>query len=99
VWALSNCAWSNDVGWIHVGTQAQFESAQTRGSEIWGGLSRDPLKKTALLGGKKFKTEAEAMRALSGALPGKIARKGAPLAFPKVYYTAGKMMLGSEIVE
>jgi hypothetical protein len=90
--------WSNDVGWIHVGTQEQFASAQTRGSEIWGGHSQERLKKTAMLGGKKFRTEAEAMHALAKALPGKVARRRAPLAFPKVYYTAGKLNLGFEIV-
>ena len=61
--------WSNDVGWIHVGTEADFHTPQTKGGEIWGGTSSAPLKRTAMLGGKKFSTEKAALQALAHALP------------------------------
>jgi len=90
--------WFNDVGWIHVGTESQFKAVQTKGSETWGGLSKDPMKKSPMLGGKKFATETDALKALAAAIGGQVKRKNAPLAFPKVYYVAGDKMIGFEIV-
>lgn len=91
-------AWYNDVGWIHVGTVRQFHSIRARGSETWGGRSKEPLRKIPILGGRRFSSLDEAMQALVREIGASMARRRAPLAFPKVYYVAGDKKLGFEIV-
>jgi len=82
--------WHNDVGWIHIGTVEAFKRDRARGSEIWGGRSPAPLKKTALLGGRTFDTRSDALAAARDLIQS-LERRGAALAFPKVYYVAGSM--------
>ncbi len=92
-------AWSNDVGWIHVGTVDEFKAPQQRGSEIWGGRSTDLLTKIPQLGGKQFDNLDDAMQALAAEIGSKLVLRRAPLAFPKVFYMAGDLKVGFEIVE
>jgi len=91
-------AWHNDVGWIHVGTVGSFRSIRARRSEIWGGMSKEPLEKKPMLGGRTFDTQGDAMEALKGEIGGSLKRHRAPLAFPKIYYKAGDKRVGFEIV-
>ena len=42
--------WSNDAGWLHLGTQSDFEREKPRRLEHWGGNSNDPLVKTKVFG-------------------------------------------------
>ncbi len=91
-------AWYNDVGWIHVGSVEQFHAPRARGSETWGGLSKEPLVKTPMLGGRSFETLEDAMKALAGEIGGSIERRRAPLAFPKVYYQAGDKKVGFDVI-
>ncbi len=93
--------WSNDVGWLHVGTYDAFEKEKKRprGREIWGGRSKQPLKPVELAG--PFRSMEEAIKAVGRGV-GKATRAHAPLAFPKVYYVGTfkgkKLKLGFEIV-
>jgi hypothetical protein len=91
--------WYNDVGWIHVGSVKQFRSLRARGSEIWGGTSKEPLNKKEMLGGKTFDKADDAMEALKGEIGGAVKRHRAPLAFPKIYYMAGDKKIGFEIMK
>jgi hypothetical protein len=72
-------AWHNDVGWIHVGSVKQFRSIRARGSEIWGGTSKEPLNNKEMLGGKTFDKPDDAMEALKGEIGGSVKRRRAPL--------------------
>ncbi len=91
-------AWTNDVGWIHVGTIESFRKPSAKGSEIWGGLSRDPMTYSVLLGGKSFETFDDAVRAIAPVIGPGVVRKNAALASPSVYYKSGEQMVGFEIV-
>jgi len=79
--------WYNDVGWLYAGTRARYvlDKKRTRGSEIWGGRSKEPLNSSQILEKKGYTTMKAAVEAVGEAI-GKAQRKRAPLAFPKVYY-------------
>ncbi|MBI5834247.1 MAG: hypothetical protein HZB16_18280 [Armatimonadetes bacterium] len=43
--------WANDLGWLHVGSRAQFKATTPRRAEILGGQGEEPLVNTELQGG------------------------------------------------
>lgn len=89
--------WSNDLGWIHIGTVQQFKTPRRRGDEIWGGSSNELLSKETMLGGRHFESREEAFAALIELVDGKLTRKRHPLAFPKVVVMYGDMKLAPAI--
>jgi hypothetical protein len=90
--------WSNDVGWVHLGTMQQFLHPGPRSSETWGGNSTEPLKHSKLLG--PFATEEEAAKALDAAVS-EVEERYSALARPRNYLVAKiggqELKLGSEI--
>jgi hypothetical protein len=54
--------YGNDLGWLRLGSRAQFKAVEKKSGEIFGGSSEDPLSKTELKAG--FRTREEALRYL-----------------------------------
>jgi hypothetical protein len=94
--------WTNDVGWVHVGSKESFQNPGPRGGEIWGGLGGEPLVHAQALGGREFKSQTDAIKALGEAL-GTVEKKHTPLASPNDWYEGQldgkKVMIGFEIVQ
>ena len=89
--------WSNNIGWIHVGTVDQFLNPAAYRDEIWGGLSAQPMVYTEMLGGRKFPSRDAAMKAMAAEI-GSMKKLQAPLAVPRIYYMSGERKIGFEIV-
>lgn len=64
----------------------------------WGGLASDPLRNTPILGGQRFATLDEAMKALATQIGSSLVRRRYPLAWPDEWYTVGNKPVGFEIV-
>ena len=78
--------WTNDVGWIYVGTVEGFEGqkGRARGSEIWGGRSTESMR-SWLLDQTRYGTLEDAVVAV-GKNFGKARRHFYRLAHPRVTY-------------
>jgi len=83
--------YSNELGWLRVGTQAEFDEPWQKGQEIWGGTSTDPLKKELLRGG--FASRKEALKAVCGELT-RVRLKRHGLATPR--FTTNGLYRGKE---
>ncbi len=96
--------WTNDVGWVHVGSMAMFERAKNtpHHSEKWGGMGNEPLVNTLALGGTKFHEYGKAIEALGAALGSSLELKHAPTASPPSYWVGklgGKeVMIGRDVM-
>ena len=90
--------WSNDVGWLHLGTQSDFEREKPRRLEHWGGNSNEPLVRTKVFG--PFDTKKLGLERLETEVKD-LEERYNRLARPKLYLVAkvgGKeYKLGEEI--
>ena len=90
--------WSNDVGWLHLGTQSDFEREKPRRLEHWGGTSNEPLVRTKVFG--PFDTKKLGLERLETEVK-ELEERYNRLAFPRQYLVAkvgGKeYKLGEEI--
>lgn len=91
-------AWTNDVGWLHMGTINEFKRERSRSSETWGGNSSEPLVKTKILG--PFSSREQTLKAIDEAIT-ELTEQYKALARPN-YVLVGKIggkdyYLGKEI--
>jgi hypothetical protein len=83
--------YANELGWLRVGTQAEFDKPWKKGQEIWGGKSEEPLKKETLQGG--FASRDEALQALCQELA-RVRLKSQGMATPR--WTTNALYRGKE---
>jgi len=58
--------YATEIGWLRVGSRAEFSAKWQKKDEIWGGTAEEPLQKNLILEG--FLTREQAVASLCGKL-------------------------------